>query len=143
MCLVDCLVYVESPLLQLVSLPPLRTSIEQLVGMLRLGAHHRAVVLGRAPTRHSATRGAHDTARHGERTTQSSCHEQLRQLRELFLRFDLDSDGSVTKLELAAPLVKLDENVATLAHHGCLLYIAKHRYMAPGLRRGLPCVLRS
>ena len=69
--------------------------------------------------------------------------EQLRQLRELFLRFDLDSDGSVTKLELAAPLVKLDENVATLAHHGCLLYIAKHRYMAPGLRRGLPCVLRS
>ena len=33
--------------------------------------------------------------------------EQLRQLRELFLRFDLDGDGSLTKLELAALLRSL------------------------------------
>jgi calcium-binding protein CML len=33
--------------------------------------------------------------------------EQLRQLRELFLRFDLDGDGSLTKLEIAALLRSL------------------------------------
>ncbi|XP_002458119.2 probable calcium-binding protein CML12 [Sorghum bicolor] len=33
--------------------------------------------------------------------------EQLRQLQELFLRFDLDGDGSLTKLELAALLRSL------------------------------------
>ncbi|RLN24302.1 putative calcium-binding protein CML12 [Panicum miliaceum] len=33
--------------------------------------------------------------------------EQLRQLRELFLRFDLDRDGSLTMLELAALLRSL------------------------------------